>query len=171
MTYAVREKGWTNLTLFGIIAISAFILFLIISLSFSGNNSNSRIMIAVVMLELTLFLFIPLQTFLRSTAIYYTSKEERVAVFKNFFTRKIKTYKFNELDGYVTGRFVGRTYYDKYKIIWIVKGGKMIERIDERYIKNYNELEEELKEMKYLGYQRIRNWKRFKMLFGYINID
>ncbi len=120
------------------------------------------------------FLLISMQTFSRSTSVLVVCKENKKMEFVNYFTKKHKQIEFNQLDGYVTGRmknYIGRFPSEKNKIIWIVKDGKMIERIDEHYIFNYNELEEELKEMKYLGYQKIRIWKRFKMLFGPISID
>jgi len=93
--------------------------------------------------------------------------------FKQRLNNKIIYYSYDELDGYVTGRIRNRNRgsFNTYKVIWIVKDNKMIERIDERYFVNYNELEAELKELPYLGYQKIRLWKRLKMLFSPIEID
>ncbi len=132
------------------------------------------IMYLALLTPFLISLFFHLQSFIKSTKIWYTSKQDKVVVFKNYFTKKVKTYNFNELDGYVTGRFPiygpnGPKHF--IKMTWIVKNNKMIERIDERYIFNFNELEEELKAMKYLGYQKIRLWKRFKMLLGPISIN
>lgn len=82
----------------------------------------------------------------------------------------IKTFKREELDGYVTGR-INRGRQGRHKIIWLVKDGRMVKRIDEMFTKNLPELENGLKPMKCLGYQRITFLKRLQLLFVKIKIE
>jgi hypothetical protein len=91
--------------------------------------------------------------------------------FKNFFIRIERKYHFSELDGYVTGRARYPKDITRYKVIWIVINGKMRFCIDEYFTKNQSEIENEVKDLKYLGYQVFSPWKLLKMIFVRVKIE
>ena len=118
----------------------------------------------------SIVLFIIFQKFTRDTKIITVDRELKTVSFTNLFFRTMRIHHFEDLDGYVTGRFIGKNR-SLTKVIWIVKDRKMQDRINENYVLNINEIENELKELKYLGYQSITNIKRIKLIFMKLKIE
>lgn len=115
-------------------------------------------------------LLLALRKFSRDSNIIVVDSNLKIITFTNFIFRTKTIYSFEELDGYVTGRFIGKNRVLT-KVIWVVKKNQMLERINEDYVSNVIEIENELKELKYLGYQTITNFKRIKMIFLKLNIE
>lgn len=123
--------------------------FLIYLISVELKNSCLPIIKFFLSLLIGAALFWIVKRTVKNYSIRSISKNEDIIQFKNLITGLEREYTLSDLDGYVTGRIrnSNRGSYDLYKVIWIVQNNKMIERIDERYVVNYNELEEELKEL------------------------
>ncbi len=114
-------------------------------------------------------LFIATQKFVRDAKKVIIDNTKETITFEGFFFKIKKIYNFKDLDGYVTGRFIG-TNRSLTKVIWIVKNGKMLDRINENYVENIKEMEMELKNIQYLGHQSITNTKRIQMVFMQLKI-
>ena len=89
--------------------------------------------------------------------------------FKNIFTRKTKTYDYNEFDGIVDTFLNYKSA--SYKTIGFVKDKKVIRYIDSFWVSNYDELRQSLQDIKNRGTYRLGSWKQLKLLFRQPVID
>lgn len=85
--------------------------------------------------------------------------------FKNLFTRQIKTYSFEELDGYITTRLWHKQINDN-RTLCLIKEGRVIRKIDNFFYSNLGELEKGLEDLKYLGFKRMGIANSWKVLFN-----
>ncbi len=101
-------------------------------------------------------------TILNYTLITIDTVSKQI-IFKNIFINSVRTYDFNELQGYVTSSH--RDKYGMQRVIYLVKDEKRVERITELSYSNYDELLEGLSSLNYFG-NRIFYWyPHMKILF------
>ena len=85
--------------------------------------------------------------------------------FKNIITRKLRSYPFSSLDGYVdTVQRDGKG--TKYEITYLVKDKIFIEKISSFSCSNYDELKKGLNNAKYLGFQNFTIIDSIKVMLG-----
>lgn len=152
------------LTFVTIVILILFTLLFIELVKENSPKSNSFLEITILIILLLTPIIIAVQKFYRDSKIIIVDKSAKIISFEDFIFKKKIVYSFKNIDGYVTGRFISSNR-QLTKVIWLVQKNKMIERINENYVANINEIENELKELKYLGYQSIHNMKRIKMIF------
>src|SRR5215213_2488812 len=89
-----------------------------------------------------------------SIEIHYENGHTKTIKFKNLFTGRAKTYFFEEFDGYIRTKLWHKQFNEN-KTLCLIKGGRVIRKIDNFFYSNFGELENGLKDMKYLGYKRM----------------
>jgi hypothetical protein len=124
----------------------------------------------ILLLLPILVLFVVSTSFLKNARQLIIDAYAKTITSIHFFFRTKRIYHFDELDGYVTSRFIGANR-SLTKVIWLVKNGVLIERINENFVGNMPELEQELKALKYLGYQQISNLNRIQLLFSKLKLS
>ena len=155
------------------VTIILLILFTIVFIELVKENlhkSKSFLEISILIILLLSTIILAVQKFYRDSKTITVDKSSKIISFEDYIFKRKIVYSFKNLDGYVTGRFISENR-QLTKVIWIVQKNKMIERINENYVANINEIENELKELKYLGYQSIHNMKRIKMIFTNLEIE
>jgi len=88
---------------------------------------------------------------------------EKTITFIHLFTRKVTIYNFENLEGYVD--LYQPSKGGSYRVLYLVKGNKYIEKISTFIYSNVDEMESEIKEIKYLGLQQFSYIKSIKILF------
>jgi hypothetical protein len=83
--------------------------------------------------------------------INFENKDLRTISFENIFSRQTKTYNFSELDGFIRTKLWHRQYSEN-KTLFLIKGGKVVKKIDNFFYSNVDELEKGLKDLPYLGF-------------------
>lgn len=84
--------------------------------------------------------------------------------FQNLFTRKSRMYDFNYFDGFIDMNQRSRS--GTYKVVYLVKEKRYIEKISSFYYSNLDDLQSALAPIKYLGFKRYSIFKSIKVLFG-----
>jgi len=84
--------------------------------------------------------------------------------FSNFFTRKQTIYSFEYFDGFVD--MYQSSKWGTYRVVYLVKDKKFIEKISSFYYSNLDEIQESLTPTKYLGLQKYNIFKSIKVLFN-----
>ena len=95
------------------------------------------------------------------------NKDNKSISFQNIFTRTIKEYKFSDFDGYINTFVNHDSFGIHYKTIGLVKGKKIIRRIDSYFYSNYDNLREGLTDCNYLGEIKFGWWDSIKMLLNF----
>jgi hypothetical protein len=89
----------------------------------------------------------------------------KTITFKNLFSRQTKTYSFEEFDGYISTRLWHKQFNEN-KTLCLIKEGRVFRKIDNFFYSNVDELQQGLKEMKYLGFKRMGFRNSWKVLFN-----
>ena len=84
--------------------------------------------------------------------------------FQNLFTRKIRLYDFNHFDGFIDMNQSSKS--GTYRVVYLVKDKKYIEKISSFYYSNLNDLQSALIPIEYLGFKRYSIFKSIKVLFN-----
>jgi hypothetical protein len=96
--------------------------------------------------------------------ISFEDKDLRTISFKNIFSRQTRTYNFGDLDGFIRTKLWHRQYSEN-KTLFLIKGGKVVKKIDNFFYSNVDELEKGLKDLPYLGYIPIGFVNSLRVLF------
>ena len=88
----------------------------------------------------------------------------KTITFQNLFTRKRRMYDFNYFDGFIDMNQSSRS--GTYRVVYLVKEKRYIEKISSFYYSNLDDLEAALTPMKYLGFNKFSIFKSIKVLFG-----
>lgn len=108
-------------------------------------------------------------TFLSSRAsaieIRFDNNFLKTISFKNVLTRQVKTYYFEEFDGYITTRLWHKQFNEN-KTLCLIKEGRVVKKIDNFIYSNVDELQQGLKDMKYLGFKSMGIVNSWKVLFN-----
>ncbi len=159
----IRPTFWIALTFiilfFGGLAYYAFEHF-----ANFQNSGNHRRTIITIVLGCTSLLF--LSIWLKTVALIITIDTiQNTIAFTNFFTKKTKIYSFKHFDGYVQTVDINSKTLIEYKALYLLKDKKVDRKITGAYYSNIEELQEGLKSLPYLGFQRFGVVKRLKILF------
>ena len=87
----------------------------------------------------------------------------KTITFSNFFTRRKKTYEFKSFDGFID--MYQRSNGGSYRVVYLVKDKKYIEKISSFIYSNLDELQDGLTPIEYLGRQDYNISKSIKVLF------
>jgi hypothetical protein len=93
------------------------------------------------------------------------SNDLKTISFKNLFSRRKRTYNFTELDGFIRTRLWHRQFSEN-KTLLLIKGGKVVKKIDNFFYSNVDELEKGLKDLPYLGFKPMGFVNSWRVLFG-----
>src|SRR5690606_2239973 len=88
----------------------------------------------------------------------------KTITFQNLYTRKSRLYDFNYFDGFIDMN--QRSKSGTYRVIYLVKEKRYIEKISSFYYSNLDDLQSALTPIKYLGFKRYSIFKSIKVLFG-----
>ena len=88
----------------------------------------------------------------------------KTITFQNLFTRKSRLYDFNYFDGFIDMNQSSKS--GTYRVVYLVKEKKYIEKISSFYYSNLDDLQNGLTPIKYLGFKRYSIFKSIKILFG-----
>lgn len=94
---------------------------------------------------------------------------EKSITFQNIITRRKQEYLFGDFDGLIDTYLKHR--YSNYKTIGLIKDNKMVRYIDSFWCSNYDELRDELNDLKYLGTFNFGRLKQLKLLLRRQIID
>ncbi|MGN6617204.1 MAG: hypothetical protein ACTHJ5_08490 [Ilyomonas sp.] len=85
-------------------------------------------------------------------------------IFSNIFIRRKRRYDFNYFDGFIDT--FQRSRSGTYRVIYLVRDKKFIEKISSFYYSNLDEMQDALTPIKNLGQQRYDILKSIKVLFN-----
>ena len=156
-------------------SICAFIFFLFIDglfkslfdIGFNLRNGESLAELhqdVVLFFGLTVFWCLILSAQVKNITIDTNNK---AISFQNIFTRKSKVYLFSDFDGFINTAIPHDNLIYPYNTIGLVKGKRIIRRIDKYYYSNIDELKSGLCEIKNLGDIKFNFWERVKMLLKF----
>lgn len=118
------------------------------------------------LLILSSILLVPnlLQLWMASRKIMLNAAEGTIT-FTHLFTRKRVFYHLTDFDGYVD-MIEDRPRGGPFRVLYLVRDGKFIQRIPSSIYSNIDEIEGGLKPTKYIGQQEFSWLKRVKILLG-----
>lgn len=87
-----------------------------------------------------------------------------IIAFKNIFTRHTDKLSFDGISGYVDT--LQRTRRDNYKVLYLVQDKRYVKKISAAIYKNFDELQDGLSSVKYLGFKKLGLKERFQILFN-----
>jgi len=129
-----------------------------------SNAGKDRKAIITIVLGYTSLLFLIM--WLKSVAVIITvDTNQNTIAFTNFFTKKTKIYSFNDFDGYVQTTGFNSKTQTEYKVLCLLKDKVVRNKISASYYSNIEELQEGLKSLAYLGFQRFGVAKKLKIFF------
>ena len=136
-------------------------------------NSVSKInLIGLALFSINLFVFgymsLIFSFLLRTVKLKYIDPLHKVICCRKYLFLTYKKYNFNQLEGYSTGRLRALIRGDDKlnKFVMIIKDNRVLLLMDERHIKNLPELENSIKELKYLGYRNLNRLARWRLILG-----
>lgn len=130
----------------------------------SSNIGNHRKAIITIVLGYSSLLFLTI--WLKTAAVIITvDTNQNTIAFTNFFTKKTKIYSFNDFDGYIQSAEFNSKTQAEYKVLCLLKDKIVRNKISASYYSNIEKLQEGLKSLPYLGFQRFGVVKKLKILF------
>ena|ERR1043165_1917733 len=131
---------------------------------------NSKDLFWQILLAFTGLLIIICFLWTNAKIITIDHYNKRIA-FKNLFIRTTKIYSFDELDGYIDTIVRHYRSFTPYKTLALIKDKRVVRKIDSFYYSNVHEMQNGLKELKYLGFIKFNFIKSIKAMFNYQILD
>lgn len=128
---------------------------------FQESNEKLRIIAPIAGAVLTLILGSQLW---RDSKYILIDTTDKTITFINFFTRQKKIFYFADIDGYVD--LYQPTSSRSYRVLYLVKDGKFVEKVSTFIYSNVAEMEEALKPIKYLGLKDFSYLKSIRILLN-----
>jgi hypothetical protein len=128
------------------------------------EDFNIRQIVLVIAFGL-LFSLLSFCQLLRDCKLIIVDTTEKSITFTNFLTRKKATYNFNDLDGFVD--LYQPAKGGSYKVLYLVQNEKFVEKISTFIYSNFTEIENNIKELEYLGQRDYSYLKSIKIMFNY----
>lgn len=128
------------------------------------NTGNYRKAIITIVLACSSLLFLCIWLKTVATIITIDTNRKTIA-FTNFFTKSIEIYSFDDFDGYIQTVDINSKTLAENKALCLLKDKKINRKISGSYYSNVDELQEGLKSLTYLGFERFEIVKNLKVLF------
>ena len=100
----------------------------------------------------------------RDAKIIMVDTFAKTITFQNLITRKTQLYDFNYFDGFIDVTQSSKS--GTYRVVYLVKEKRYINKISSFYYSNLNELQAALTPIKYLGFKKYSIFKSIKVLFN-----
>ncbi len=127
-----------------------------------GEIHRDVIITLVILFGFLLFASLWLKT---SATIIAINTDQNTITFTSYFTKNTKTYSFNDFDGYIqTVDFNSKTR-TQYKILCLLQDKVIIRKISGSFYSNIEELQEGLKLLNDLGFEKFGIAKKLKIFF------
>jgi len=126
-----------------------------------NNLTNTQSVIFLIILPIILFMTV-VQLKINAKVIYLDFLSKKIT-FENYFIGKEIVYEFDEIDGYVD-TFMKSPRGD-FRVFYLVKNNMLTNKISGRIYSNIEEIEEGLKQLKYLGFHKFSLKWSLKILF------
>ncbi len=123
------------------------------------TNTESIIFLFVYLLIISIAFA---QVKINSNIIYIDTLNKTIS-FKNYFTRQKKIYSFSEFEGYID-TFMKSPRGD-FRVFYLARENKPVNKMSGRIYSNIEEIEEGLKQMKYLGFHKFSLKWSLKIFF------
>jgi hypothetical protein len=127
-----------------------------------GEIHRDVIISLIIILSFILFASLWLK---ESAAIITINTDQNTITFTNFFTKKAKTYFLNNFDGYIHTIDINSKTRTQYKVLFLLKDKKIVRKISGSFYSNIEELQEGLKSLNDLGFEKFGITKKLKMFF------
>ena len=101
-----------------------------------------------------LILFYVCRALILAAMIVNIDSDALTISFRNILTRQYRIYLFKDFDGYIDTLAFNYKTADEYKVIYFVKDKKVEKILTGFYYSNMEELQEAIKPIKYLGFQK-----------------
>jgi hypothetical protein len=111
-------------------------------------GKNNGFLLLLVLTAFLIFFFRAL-TIIKLYKITFIDVNNKTVSFKNVFTRRTKTYSIKNLDGYYDA--IKSSNFGSHKEILFIQNNKVVSIISSAYTSNYNDLSNNLSNIKYLG--------------------
>lgn len=146
--------------------IPPILLSMIIGFSIFGYIYNSQNIedLKVLSIFITIYLLI-ISQFISTSKLYVIDSIKKTIEVTNLITRKRYNFNFNEIDGYID-IIERQARGNPYRVIYLVQNGVIIERISAFIYSNIDEMENEFKNLEYLGRRKFSYFKNYKYSVG-----
>lgn len=142
-----------------LVSINCFFIF--VFLYNSQNNEDLKVLSIFIIVSLLL----TLPQIISTSKLYVIDSIEKTIVVTHLITRKSYKYNFNEIDGYID-IIERQARGNPYRVIYLVQNGVIIERISAFIYSNIDEMENEFKNLEYLGRRKFSYFKNYKYSVG-----
>ncbi len=171
-------KSHFRTLVFRLILFMTFVIFLLLLLTFSQaflrfniikmSAFNSKEGLSLFIILLLLLTFFGSQIW-RDAKFITVDTLSKSITFSNFFTRKKIIYSFDGLEGFID--MYQRSRNTSYRVIYLIKDRRYIEKISSFYYSNLEDIQEALAPTKYLGRQKFNILKSIQILFNRKIVD
>ena len=127
-----------------------------------GEIHRDVIISLIIILGFLLFASLWLKT---SATIITINTDQNTIAFTNFFTKNTKTYSFSNFDGYIQTVDINSKTRTEYKVLCLLKDKVIIRKISGSFYSNIEELQEGLKSLNDLGFEKFGIAKKLKIFF------
>lgn len=127
-----------------------------------GGNNRKEIITTILSCISVLYFFIWLKNVARIVII---NTVKNTIVFRNFFTKKIKTYSFTDFNGYFETLVINSKTHEEFKAFYLVKDKKVSKKIIGSYYSNIDEIQAGLRPLAYFGFKKFGIVEKLKILF------
>lgn len=101
----------------------------------------------------------------KSATIIAVNTDQNTITFTNFFAKNVKTYFLSNFDGYIHTIDINSKTRTQYKVLFLLKDKIIVRKISGAFYSNIEELQEGLKSLNNLGFEKFGITKKLKMFF------